>query len=130
MFAGDANVKRDLMPGMTAEDFACFLESQPGAYICVGDGDAEDAAMLHSPHYDFNDAILLLGASDWVRLAEWILSKDMQRSGSADLDSCVSSSMVVLPQRLRPIIISRWRYRRPAGKLASGTPLLLRQSGL
>jgi metal-dependent amidase/aminoacylase/carboxypeptidase family protein len=32
--------------------------------------------MLHSPHYDFNDAILPLGASYWVRLAESTLSKD------------------------------------------------------
>jgi len=31
--------------------------------------------MLHSPHYDFNDAILPLGASYWVRLAEWVLEK-------------------------------------------------------
>jgi hypothetical protein len=35
-----------------------------------------DAAMLHNPHYDFNDAILSLGASYRVRLAESILPKD------------------------------------------------------
>jgi hypothetical protein len=29
-----------------------------------------------NPHYDFNDAILPLGASYWVRLAESVLSKD------------------------------------------------------
>ena len=33
------------------------------------------AAMLHSPHYDFNDDILPLGASYWVRLAESVLAK-------------------------------------------------------
>jgi hippurate hydrolase len=32
--------------------------------------------MLHSPHYDFNDAILPLGASYWVRLAEAALAKE------------------------------------------------------
>jgi hippurate hydrolase len=31
--------------------------------------------MLHSPHYDFNDAVLPLGASYWVRLAETALAK-------------------------------------------------------
>jgi amidohydrolase len=73
---GDDNVKRDLLPSMAAEDFACFLEQKPGAYIWIGNGKAEDAAMLHNPHYDFNDAILPLGASYWVQLAESILSKD------------------------------------------------------
>jgi hippurate hydrolase len=73
---GDDNVKRDLLPSMAAEDFACFLERKPGAYIWIGNGNAEGAAMLHNPHYDFNDAILPLGASYWVRLAESILSKD------------------------------------------------------
>ena len=40
------------------------------AYIWIGNGSAEGTGMLHSPHYDFNDAILLLGASYWVLLAE------------------------------------------------------------
>jgi amidohydrolase len=73
---GDDNVKRDILPSMAAEDFACFLERKPGAYIWIGNGSAENRGMLHSPHYDFNDAILPLGASYWVRLAESVLSKD------------------------------------------------------
>jgi amidohydrolase len=73
---GDENVKRDMLPSMAAEDFACFLEKKPGAYIWIGNGCAENRGMLHSPHYDFNDAILPMGASYWVRLAEAILSKD------------------------------------------------------
>jgi amidohydrolase len=73
---GDDNVRRDILPSMAAEDFACFLERKPGAYIWIGNGSAENRGMLHSPHYDFNDAILPLGASYWVRLAESILSKD------------------------------------------------------
>ncbi len=73
---GDGNVKRDMLPSMAAEDFAWFLEKRPGAYIWIGNGSAENPGMLHSPHYDFNDAILPLGASYWVRLAELILSKD------------------------------------------------------
>ena len=73
---GNDNVKRDILPSMAAEDFACFLEKKPGAYIWIGNGSAENRGMLHNPHYDFNDAILPLGASYWVRLAESILSKD------------------------------------------------------
>jgi amidohydrolase len=72
---GDDNVKRDMLPSMAAEDFAWFLEKKPGAYIWIGNGCAEKRGMLHSPHYDFNDAILPLGASYWVRLAESILSR-------------------------------------------------------
>ena len=72
---GNDNVRRDILPSMAAEDFAWFLEKKPGAYIWIGNGSAENRGMLHSPHYDFNDAILPLGASYWVRLAESILSK-------------------------------------------------------
>src|ERR1700757_1804757 len=67
---GESNVRRDMLPSMAAEDFACFLEKKPGAYIWIGNGDAASAAMLHNPHYDFNDAVLPLGASYWVRLPE------------------------------------------------------------
>jgi amidohydrolase len=72
---GDGNVRRDLLPSMGAEDFAYFLEQKPGAYIWIGNGTAEQGGMLHSPHYDFNDAILPLGASYWVRLAESVLTR-------------------------------------------------------
>ena len=72
---GDGNVRRDLLPSMGAEDFACFLEKKPGPYIWIGNGAAADQAMLHNPHYDFNDEILPLGASYWARLAETVLAK-------------------------------------------------------
>ena len=78
---GENNVKREFLPSMAAEDFACFLEKQPGAYIWLGNGSAESGGMLHSPHYDFNDSILSLGASYWVRLAESVLSKDRATLG-------------------------------------------------
>ena len=78
---GDSNVKRDMLPSMAAEDFAWFLEQRPGAYIWIGNGSAESGGMLHSSHYDFNDTILPLGASYWVRLAESILSKDRATVG-------------------------------------------------
>src|SRR6516162_10653408 len=52
---GETNVKRDVLASMGAEDFACFLEKKPGAYIWIGNGSAERGGMLHNPRYDFND---------------------------------------------------------------------------
>jgi hippurate hydrolase len=34
--------------------------------------------MLHNPSYDFNDALLPLGATFWVRLAEQWLRRQRQ----------------------------------------------------
>jgi metal-dependent amidase/aminoacylase/carboxypeptidase family protein len=31
--------------------------------------------MLHNPHYDFNDALIPLGASFWVKLVQQWLGK-------------------------------------------------------
>jgi amidohydrolase len=72
---GGDNIRRDLLPSMAAEDFAWFLEQRPGAYIWIGNGAGAGEAMLHNPHYDFNDEILALGASYWARLAETALEK-------------------------------------------------------
>jgi metal-dependent amidase/aminoacylase/carboxypeptidase family protein len=59
---------------MGAEDFAYMLEEKPGCYVWIGNGLGEGGCTLHSPHYDFNDDILTLGASYWVRLAEHLLA--------------------------------------------------------
>jgi hippurate hydrolase len=47
---------------MGGEDFAYMLESRPGAYILVGNG---DTAPVHHPDYDFNDDIIPVGCS-WL----------------------------------------------------------------
>jgi amidohydrolase len=72
---GTDNVRRDLLPSMGAEDFAWFLQEKPGAYIWIGNGAGDGQAMLHNPHYDFNDDILALGASYWARLVETVLAR-------------------------------------------------------
>jgi len=68
-------------PTMGAEDFSFMLQAKPGCYAFVanGDGDHRDLGhgggpcMLHNPSYDFNDDLLPLGATYWVRLAEaWL----------------------------------------------------------
>jgi hippurate hydrolase len=67
---GTANVHTALQPTMGAEDFAFMLQQKPGAYAWIGNGPGEGGCVLHNPRYDFNDAILPLGAAYWVTLAE------------------------------------------------------------
>ena len=67
---GADNVIRDLDPSMGAEDFAFMLQQRPGAYFRIGQGSGEGGCFLHNACYDFNDAILPLGAALFVRLAE------------------------------------------------------------
>jgi len=72
---GDANVNRNGGVVMASEDFSFMLEKKPGAYIQIGNGDGEGACEVHNPSYDFNDAILPLGASLFARLAEKKLAR-------------------------------------------------------
>jgi amidohydrolase len=60
-------VDRALPPIMPAEDFSFMLQSRPGAYIFLGNG---DSAQCHHPAYDFNDAIIPTGSSWFATLAE------------------------------------------------------------
>ena len=68
-------------PTMGAEDFAYMLQDKPGAYAFIGNGDGahrhvghgEGPCTLHNPNYDFNDALIPIGGSYWVRLVErWL----------------------------------------------------------
>lgn len=70
---GPANVLADAAPSMGAEDFSYMLREKPGCYVWIGNGMAEGGCMLHNPRYDFNDAILPLGSSYWVRLVQAVL---------------------------------------------------------
>jgi len=72
---GDANVNRNGGVVMASEDFSFMLEKKPGAYIQIGNGDGEGACEVHNPSYDFNDAVLPLGASLFARLAEKKLAR-------------------------------------------------------
>jgi len=73
--AGAENVHTGLPPTMGAEDFAFMLQVKPGAYAWIGNGPGEGGCMLHNAGYDFNDAILPLGATYWSRLAERFLCR-------------------------------------------------------
>ncbi len=72
---GEANVNRDMPPRTASEDFSYMLEARPGAFIFIGNGKAGGASDVHNPHYDFNDDIIPLGASFFVRLIEKNLPK-------------------------------------------------------
>lgn len=71
---GTQNVCREAPPSMGAEDFAFFLQHRPGAYVWIGNGPGEGGCLLHSPHYDFNDELLSLGAAYWATLVTHVLS--------------------------------------------------------
>lgn len=68
--SGAGNVYLNPKPSMGSEDFAYMLQEKPGAYIWIGNGDGEGSCMVHNPGYDFNDEILPLGATWWVKMAE------------------------------------------------------------
>jgi hippurate hydrolase len=68
-------------PTMGSEDFAYMLQVRPGCYLVAGNGAGDHRAvghglgpcMLHNPSYDFNDDLIPVGASFWVRLVErWL----------------------------------------------------------
>ena len=70
-------------PTMAAEDFSYYLLEKPGCYFMIGNGDGAHRAgghsmgpcTLHNPSYDFNDDLIPLGATAWVRIAEsWLNS--------------------------------------------------------
>jgi len=68
---GEAQVDTALPPMMGGEDFSFMLNERPGAFIWVGNG---DSAGLHHPSYNFNDEVIPLGTSYWVKLVETALA--------------------------------------------------------
>jgi len=65
---GPDGLETGITPAMGAEDFSYMLQEKEGAYIWLGAG--MDSENLHSAQYDFNDDLLPLGASLWVRMVE------------------------------------------------------------
>ena len=80
---GEANVG-DQEPTMGAEDFAYMLMEKPGAYIFLGNGTGDHRDIghgggpctLHNPSYDFNDDLIGIGATGWVRLVNDAFKSD------------------------------------------------------
>jgi len=89
---GKDHVNARVEPTMGAEDFSYMLGKVPGCYafIGIGEGGHREAGhglgpcMLHNPSYDFNDAVLPLGATYFVNLARAYLGQsDASASGQA-----------------------------------------------
>jgi amidohydrolase len=72
---GPARVRHMDKPTMGGEDFSFMLNERQGAYIMLGTGRGPDEVMVHHPKYDFNDAVLPVGASWWATLAEQLLPR-------------------------------------------------------
>ncbi|WP_415518899.1 MAG: M20 family metallopeptidase [Desulfovibrio aminophilus] len=63
-------------PSMGAEDFAYFAEARPAAYLRLGCRDAARSAGLHTPFFDFDEALLpdacaTLAWCLWRFLTDW-----------------------------------------------------------
>lgn len=69
---------------MGAEDFAHMLRARPGCYAFIGNGDGAHRlpdhgggpCIIHNTSFDFNDEIIPIGASYFVRLAQQWLSQE------------------------------------------------------
>ncbi|WP_085726668.1 M20 aminoacylase family protein [Pseudomonas sp. R37(2017)] len=71
---GEQAVDPEVSPMMISEDFGAFIQKVPGNFVFIGNGSQgqEGATPLHNAGYDFNDAILPIGAryfSEVVRLS-------------------------------------------------------------
>ena len=67
---GADKVEGDTAPMMISEDFGAFLKVVPGAFVFIGNGatDSPGGVPLHNARYDFNDAILPVGARYFAEL--------------------------------------------------------------
>lgn len=69
---GNTMVEVNAPPVTPSEDFAYMLQACPGSYILVGNGDSSG---LHTPSYNFNDALVHQGGIYWAALVENYLKK-------------------------------------------------------
>jgi hippurate hydrolase len=80
---GADSVNTNIEPTMGAEDFSFMLLEKPGCYAFLGNGDGghreaghgAGPCMLHNASYDFNDELLPVGSTYWVRLATKFLAR-------------------------------------------------------
>jgi amidohydrolase len=70
---GADQVLDHMEPVMGSEDFSFLVADRPGAYVLLGQADAPNPSMIHSPTYDFDDKLLPIGVSYWIKLVEQAL---------------------------------------------------------
>jgi len=78
--AGPAHVNGQIRPGTGGEDFAEMMLEVPGAFMRIGNGVEADGSFkgLHTPLYDFNDAIIPDGVRYWVNVVREELAQGWQ----------------------------------------------------
>lgn len=78
---GAESVIYPVTASMGAEDFSFMLEQVPGCYLFLGNGSGDHRlaghglgpCTLHNGSYDFNDNLLPIGATYWVKVAmQWL----------------------------------------------------------
>lgn len=86
---GANNVDTAVRPSMGAEDFSFMLQQKPGCYVWLGNGQGDHRTgghgtgpcMLHNGSYDFNDNIIPVGSTYWVKLAtQWLAAHAEQKN--------------------------------------------------
>ncbi|CAN5260300.1 M20 aminoacylase family protein [soil metagenome] len=77
---GIDHVDPKLRPGTGGEDFAEMMLIKPGAFMRIGNGVEADGSFkgLHTPLYDFNDAIIPDGVRYWVNVVSEELGMEPQ----------------------------------------------------
>jgi hippurate hydrolase len=66
----------DRPPMSFSEDFAHFCAAVPGCFLLLGNGtEGPNGQPLHASDYDFNDALLPIGAAFWAQLVRDRLPK-------------------------------------------------------
>ena len=68
---GEQNTDGDIDPRPFSEDFSIMSQAKPGCFVLIGNGTTGcNGKPLHSPDYDFNDKLLVIGSSYWSELVE------------------------------------------------------------
>ena len=69
-------------PMSFSEDFAHFCQAVPGCLLLIGNGqEGPYGQPLHASNYDFNDALLPIGAAFWTQLVRDRLAKPAGEQG-------------------------------------------------
>ncbi len=73
---GTANVDAKAAPRTGGEDFAFMMKEKPGAFMFIGNGVNPDGSFhgVHTPHFNFNDAMIPLGVAYWAGVVAQELS--------------------------------------------------------
>ncbi len=76
VLAAGLELRQDLPPAMTGEDFGWMLEACRGAYAWIGNGPGGDGRDLHNDRYNYNDDILPVAAGYLASVAKQALQED------------------------------------------------------